>query len=1084
MHLMSGMAALRSRIKQFGIQQRILAVLVGVLLLTTALEAGFASYYTNRQNEQAAFGELSNQLFAWRNALQATTRQLIDEALATMGDAAVLNQLAELLTLEFNVNDPARTQFNGEMARALAYRKTVSLNRLQLALRTGGFSSIAVYTRGKLSHYVSTSAAGMMVTRPNAGQVWVTAAVDAHGNLPFQSWPAWSEHPVPTLEGVPVSPALRPRVDFVFPQVQQTMIEIAVPIQGLIDDSMTDADRNPMVRFFSELTIAGTTPGSSNDTLGNSPPGESPQIVTTVVFRKLIDRTGLETRARETGHAPTLLSPDGTHRQQLTNLELIPPDLLVRAQAGMSTSPPRVFQRTVTVGQNSFYVAVLPWQFENRPRLILSLAATRDSTLQNIRQTVVAISLVAGVILLLSVAVGTWWVRKFVHPIVDLTSAVHDITSGARPGSGIQPGIHPAGYQALTTQRTIDIEAPYEVGELARAFDAMITRLARQEADLLSSNANMTAVLRRMSAILDNIPDLAWVKDIEGRYIAANSVLARTFGICDPDAMIGKTDFDFSPREIAQNYQKADEEIIASGERKRLEELCWRGDGTTFWVETIKTPLRDPEGRIIGTVGIARDVTERMQVEREREARQVAEAANRAKSEFLANMSHELRTPLNAILGYAQILRHSRNLDARQTAGLNVIQQSGEHLLTLINDILDSAKIDAGKQELNPSDIWLRRFLRGICEIVRLKAEAKSLLFVCDLPAGLPDVVRADERRLRQVLLNLLANAVKFTDHGQVTLEVVFLPPSRLTFKVHDTGIGIAEQDIDSIFRPFAQVGEAQRRLGGTGLGLLISRQFVRLMGGDIEVQSRLGGGSTFEFSLEVPVISGLAREAPVRRITGYVGPRRTVLVVDDIAENRAVMRDLLEELDLVVVEAVNGRQALASVESQRFDLLLMDIFLPEMDGLEVIRRLRRRPELTDLPVIAVSASASNSDARSCLDAGANAFLPKPVDERALLEQIGKLLRIEWIRESPLTDAAARAPGQPFVIPPREEMKVLHDMALQGSMRDIAGRAAYVAALDERYRPFADQLLSLASQFQSEAILTLVERHLREEKTA
>jgi CheY-like chemotaxis protein len=301
---------------------------------------------------------------------------------------------------------------------------------------------------------------------------------------------------------------------------------------------------------------------------------------------------------------------------------------------------------------------------------------------------------------------------------------------------------------------------------------------------------------------------------------------------------------------------------------------------------------------------------------------------------------------------------------------------------------------------------------------------------------------------------------------------------------VHDTGIGIAEKDLGSIFRPFAQVSDAQRRLGGTGLGLLISRQFVRLMGGDIEVQSRLGGGSTFIFSLDVPVISGLTREAPVRRITGYLGPRRQVLVVDDIAENRAVMRDLLGELDVVVVEAANGREALASVESQRFDLLLMDTSMPEMDGLEVIRRLRRRPELADLPVIAVSASASGSDERSCLDAGANAFLPKPVDERVLLEQIGSLLRIEWIRESPVTDAATRASAEPFIIPPREEMKVLHDMALQGSMRDIASRAAYVAELDERYRPFADQLLSLASQFQSEAILTLVEQHLREEKTA
>ena len=182
---------------------------------------------------------------------------------------------------------------------------------------------------------------------------------------------------------------------------------------------------------------------------------------------------------------------------------------------------------------------------------------------------------------------------------------------------------------------------------------------------------------------------------------------------------------------------------------------------------------------------------------------------------------------------------------------------------------------------------------------------------------------------------------------------------------MHDTGIGITPKDLKSLFRPFAQVGAAQRRLGGTGLGLVISRQFAQLMGSDIEVESRVGEGSTFRFSLDVPVISAQPAAAPARRITGYVGPRRKVLVVDDIAENRAVLRDLLGELNFEIAEAANGSEALASIESQRFDLVLMDVFMPEMDGLEVIRRLRRRSDLADLPIIAVSASVSNSDERS-----------------------------------------------------------------------------------------------------------------------
>lgn len=381
-------------------------------------------------------------------------------------------------------------------------------------------------------------------------------------------------------------------------------------------------------------------------------------------------------------------------------------------------------------------------------------------------------------------------------------------------------------------------------------------------------------------------------------------------------------------------------------------------------------------------------------------AKNAAEVANQAKSAFLASMSHELRTPLNGVLGYAQILKRSKNLDPRQERGLEVIQQSGEHLLALINDILDSAKIEAGKQELILADVVLRPFLAAIIEVIQVKAEAKGLNLISDFGPDLPDVIHADERHLRQVLLNLLANAVKFTDVGEVGLHVNCLTSSRLLFEIRDTGIGIAAKDLKGLFQPFAQVGDAQRRLGGTGLGLLISSQLVRLMGGELEVESQRWQGSVFRFALEVPMASGAAAATPVTRVTGYVGERIKVLVVDDLAENRAVLCDMLGPIGFEIAEAADGHEALQMAQVQRPDLILMDVFMPDMDGRQATMRLRQLPDLARVPIIVVSASALGGDEESSLAAGANAFLAKPVNEHRLLELIGRLLGIEWTRES------------------------------------------------------------------------------------
>jgi signal transduction histidine kinase len=386
-------------------------------------------------------------------------------------------------------------------------------------------------------------------------------------------------------------------------------------------------------------------------------------------------------------------------------------------------------------------------------------------------------------------------------------------------------------------------------------------------------------------------------------------------------------------------------------------------------------------------------------------AKEKAEVANRAKSAFLANMSHDLRTPLNGILGFSQILQLDRSLTPKQVKYVDTIRQSGEHLLTLIDDILDLAKIEAGKLELFPCDVDLRSFLQGIADIIRVKAEQKpDLEFVCRFAPSLPQIVRIDDTRLRQVMLNLLDNAVKFTDRGEVSLRVEFTPASRLRVEVSDSGVGMSEEQLQLIFKPFEQVGDTRRRRAGTGLGLVTSREFVRLMGADIQLSSRFGAGSSFFFELDVPVIHAAGSAPPAALLpamTGYRGPRKKVLVVDDLEENRTVLMDMLQRFGFLMFEADGGRDGLAKAQAIVPDLVLLDIVMPDLAGQEVIAHLREAPMLKDVPIVAVSASAAADAREQCAQAGADAFLAKPVDLSALLQLVSALLHLSWIDDSP-----------------------------------------------------------------------------------
>jgi PAS domain S-box-containing protein len=615
--------------------------------------------------------------------------------------------------------------------------------------------------------------------------------------------------------------------------------------------------------------------------------------------------------------------------------------------------------------------------------------------------------------------------------------------------------------------------------------------VGRLNAGLELTVQQRTAELRQQSrylrVLIDTLPWWVWFKDTDSRYLAVNRAVAATWSR-DVDAMVGLADDDITPA-LAAHFRQEDREVMATREARTVETEQPTANGMV-WVETFKAAVVDEDGSVLGTVGFARDISERKHAEAAREAAlEEAQRLASLRSEFLAQMSHELRTPLNGILGYAQLLRRDTGLSEQQRSGVAVIHDSGEHLLTLINDLLDSAKIEAHKLELQRGPVPLRQCLQTLADMVRVRAEQKELRFDCEIGDDVPAMVLADEQRLRQALLNLLANAVKFTDRGGVSLRVQVVEGERVRFEVSDTGVGIEAGQLERIFLPFEQAGEAQRRQGGTGLGLAISRQFVRLLGGEIAVESELGHGCRFWFELSLPVLEAPAPELFDQQwIVGYHGRRRRVLVADDQPENRRLLVDMLAPLGFTVDQAAHGEAVLELAARQRPDLILMDVAMPGMDGLEATRQLRRDSEMYGLPVIAVSASAGIDARRQQLAAGFNDCLPKPVDLDLLLAMLCRWLNLDWLRQQqqappPVPQLPQHAPpdqdgAAQVVVPPPAEMAVLHELVQLGNMRTIIERADHLIELDPCYRPFAEQLRQLAKRYQSQALLQLVEHHL------
>lgn len=486
-------------------------------------------------------------------------------------------------------------------------------------------------------------------------------------------------------------------------------------------------------------------------------------------------------------------------------------------------------------------------------------------------------------------------------------------------------------------------------------------------------------------------------------------------------------------------------------------------------------------------------------------AKREAEFANQAKSEFLANMSHELRTPLNGILGYAQILQRSISLSPKDHKGIQVMHQCGQHLLTLIEDLLDLSKIEAQRMELHPDSFHFPEFLTGISELCKIKAQQKGLELITQFASNLPQGIYADEQRLRQILLNILGNAVKFTDKGNVTFEVSLAPQPHISqesdpphketiqsivFQVSDTGIGIVAQELSKIFLPFEQVGHPDRYHQGTGLGLAISHNLTAMMGGKLSVISQPNEGSVFSFTLTLPVVQPdilTSAQETYENITGYYGPPRTILIVDDHLDTCAGMIEFLNDLGFKTLTALDGQAGIKAALEHPPDLVISDLMMPHMDGCALTEALRRQPSTADIPVIMSSASAYGPDQSRSLAAGCNDFIAKPLQMGELIKKLQYHLNLKWVvtdnahaRELTTNPSSSHPTQSMTVCPPQIALERLLVMANKGSVFEIIDEISNIQAAHSQYKGFCQKIMDWAEKFEIAKIQDYLHQKLKE----
>ncbi len=574
-----------------------------------------------------------------------------------------------------------------------------------------------------------------------------------------------------------------------------------------------------------------------------------------------------------------------------------------------------------------------------------------------------------------------------------------------------------------------------------------ITERKEAEAALKESEQRFRAVFEQAAAGIG-------IAYPDGTLMAVNRKLREILGYTEEELLARTVEDVTFPEDVPRETAIVAKILAGHKDQYNIEKRFVRKDGELVWAYLSSNVVRNEAGEARFAIGVMADITDRVEAMAAlKEARLAAEAASRSKSELIANMSHELRTPLNAVLGYGQILLKDETLSADHAEKVVIMKQSGEHLLTVINDILDLARIEAGKMEIEQKPADLGRLISTAVEMVRPHADRKGIKLSQTVHPSTPRRVFCDDKRLRQALLNLISNAVKFTESGWVEL-LVRPVGDRIQFRVADTGAGIAEDQREAVFEPFYQTANVLTKESGTGLGLSITRSLVELMGGRVHVESEVGRGSVFHFDIELPEV----HDKPIPSdgegtgwvVTSYQGRRRRVLVVDDTTSNRKVIRGMLEPLGFTVREAVSEDEALDHFRRFHPDVVMTNLMIPDARGIDLIRRLRAERTEYD-PVIMVISGKVESEVRDLVrEAGADDYLIKPVSLETILDRLKQRLGLRWVIEERRRTRAAELPkddaDKPVAPPSREDLQALYILTRMGY---VSGISAYVRKLAE-----------------------------------